>query len=413
MSFDLTTKQLDLKARARDLAAGIIAKNAADVDKSEQYPWENVKALKEAGFMGMTIPTELGGPGLNFLDANLVVEEMASYCGPTGRIAVEANMGAISAVVHYGTETQKRLAADLVLDGDKPAICITEPDAGSAASQMTTRAEKRGDKYIINGKKHWITGGGVSRLHLIFARVFDEKGSELGIGGFLAVRGESEGLKVGKREPTMGLRGIPETELIFENLEISEDMVLMPPSGFKRGFADLMNAYNSQRVGAGTVALGLAAGAYRNALNFSKEREQFGRPIAEFQGLQWMLADMSVQLEAARALLHKAALSAGHNGSPFPDPTLAAQGKIFTSEMALKVTTDALQVFGARGYSRNYPMERLARDARMFTIGGGTAQILRTVVASRILQSKLPQTRDGYTKLAEMEAARADLQAAE
>jgi len=413
MSFDLTTKQLDLKARARDLAAGIVAKNAAEVDKSEQYPWENVKALKEAGFMGMTIPTELGGPGLNFLDANLVVEEMASYCGPTGRIAVEANMGAISAVVHYGTETQKRLAADLVLDGDKPAICITEPDAGSAASQMTTRAEKRGDKYIINGKKHWITGGGVSRLHLIFARVFDEKGSELGIGGFLAVRGESEGLKVGKREPTMGLRGIPETELIFENLEISEDMVLMPPSGFKRGFADLMNAYNSQRVGAGTVALGLAAGAYRNALNFSKEREQFGRPIAEFQGLQWMLADMSVQLEAARALLHKAALSAGHNGSPFPDPTLAAQGKIFTSEMALKVTTDALQVFGARGYSRNYPMERLARDARMFTIGGGTAQILRTVVASRILESKLPQTRDGYTKLAEMEAARADLQAAE
>ena len=413
MSFELTTKQLDLKARARDLAAGIVATNATEVDKSEQYPWDNVKALKEAGFMGMTVPKELGGPGLNFLDANLVVEEMASYCGPTGRIAVEANMGAISAVVHYGTETQKRLAADLVLDGDKPAICITEPEAGSAASQMTTRADKRGDKYIINGMKHWITGGGVSRLHLIFARVFDEKGSELGIGGFLAVRGESEGLKVGKREPTMGLRGIPETELIFENLEISEDMVLMPPSGFKRGFADLMNAYNSQRVGAGTVALGLAAGAYRNALNFSKEREQFGRPIAEFQGLQWMLADMSVQLEAARALLHKAALSAGHNGSPFPDPTLAAQGKIFTSEMALKVTTDALQVFGARGYSRNYPMERLARDARMFTIGGGTAQILRTVVASRILESKLPQTRDGYTKLAEMEAVRTDLQAAE
>ena len=413
MSFGLTTEQIDLKVRARDLASGIIADNAAEVDKSEQYPWENVKALKEAGFMGMTIPKELGGPGCNFLDANLVVEEMASYCGPTGRIAVEANMGAISAVVHYGTESQKKLAADLVLDGDKPAICITEPDAGSAASQMTTRADKRGDKYIINGKKHWITGGGVSRLHLIFARVFDEKGSELGIGGFLAVRGQSVGLRVGTREPTMGLRGIPERELVFEDLEISEDMVLMPPSGFKRGFADLMNAYNSQRVGAGTVALGLAAGAYRNALAFSKEREQFGRPIAEFQGLQWMLADMSVQLEAARALLHKAALSAGHNGSPFPDATLAAQGKIFTSEMALKVTTDALQVFGARGYSRNYPMERLARDARMFTIGGGTAQILRTVVASRILESKLPQTRDGFTKLAELASARTILQAAE
>jgi len=413
MSFDLTTDQLGLRARARELASTLVADNAAEVDRTEEYPWDNVKALTDAGFMGMTVPKELGGAGRSFLEANLVVEEMASYCGPTGRIVVEGNMGAISAIIHYGTKSQQRLAADLVLAGDKPAICITEPDAGSAASLMTTRADKRGDGYIVNGKKHWITGGGVSRLHLIFARVFDEDGSELGIGGFLAIRGEAKGLHIGAREPTMGLRGIPETEVIFEDLEIPADMVLMPPSGFKRGFADLMNAYNSQRVGAGTVALGLAAGAYRNALAFAKEREQFGRPIAEFQGLQWMLADMSVQLEAARALLHKAALSAGHNGSPFPDATLAAQGKIFTSEMALKVTTDALQVFGARGYSRNYPMERLARDARMFTIGGGTAQILRTVVASRILEQKLPQTRDGFAQLAEQAERDARLEAAE
>lgn len=413
MSFDLTADQIDLRARARELASTLVAGNAAETDRSEQYPWDNVKALTEAGFMGMTVPKELGGPGRSFLEANLVVEEMASYCGPTGRIVVEGNMGAISAIIHYGTEAQKRMAADMVLAGDKPAICITEPDAGSAASQMTTRADKRGDKYIVNGKKHWITGGGVSRLHLIFARVFDEDRSELGIGGFLAIRDEAKGLRIGTREPTMGLRGIPETEVIFEDLEIPADMVLMPPSGFKRGFADLMNAYNSQRVGAGTVALGLAVGAYRNALAFAQEREQFGRPIAEFQGLQWMLADMSVQIEAARSLLHRAALSAGHNGSPFPDATLAAQGKIFTSEMALKVTTDALQVFGARGYSRNYPMERLARDARMFTIGGGTAQILRTVVASRILDRKLPQTRDGFSELAKRAEEAARLQAAE
>ena len=413
MSFDLTSDQIDLRARARELASTLVAGNAAETDRSEQYPWDNVKALTEAGFMGMTVPKELGGPGRSFLEANLVVEEMASYCGPTGRIVVEGNMGAISAIIHYGTEAQKRLAADMVLAGDKPAICITEPEAGSAASQMTTRADKRGDKYVVNGNKHWITGGGVSRLHLIFARVFDEDGSELGIGGFLAIRDEAKGLRIGTREPTMGLRGIPETEVIFEDLEIPADMVLMPPSGFKRGFADLMNAYNSQRVGAGTVALGLAVGAYRNALAFAQEREQFGRPIAEFQGLQWMLADMSVQIEAARSLLHRAALSAGHNGSPFPDPTLAAQGKIFTSEMALKVTTDALQVFGARGYSRNYPMERLARDARMFTIGGGTAQILRTVVASRILDRKLPQTRDGFTELAKRAEETARLKAAE
>ena len=281
------------------------------------------------------------------------VEELAAQCGVSGRIVVEGNMGAISAIMEYGTEAQKRLAADHVLSGDKLAICITEPDAGSAATQMTTRADRRGNTWVLNGTKHWITGGGVSRLHLVFARAFDEDGTELGIGGFLAIRDETPGLVTGEREPTMGLRGIPETEVHFRDMVVHEDMVVMPPSGFKRGFAELMNAYNAQRVGAGTVAMGLAKGAYERALAFAGEREQFGRPIAEFQGLQWMLADMSVQTEAGRALLYKAAASAGTNGSPFPDPTLAAQAKIFASEMAIKVTTDALQVFGARGYSRS------------------------------------------------------------
>ena len=178
-------------------------------------------------------------------------------------------------------------------------------------------------------------------------------------------------------------------------------MALIPPEGIKRGFAGLMNAYNGQRVGAGTVAMGIAAGAYELALEFSKERKQFGRPICEFQGLQWMLADMHIQIEATRLLLRKAA--AGNVKNPcnvceFPDMLEAAQAKIFASEMAIKVTNDALQIFGSSGYSRNFPLERMARDARMFTIGGGTAQILRTVVASALLEEKLPQTRDGYSK---------------
>ena len=399
MSFALTAAQEELRAKARDLAETVIAPRAAEVDRSEQYPWDNVKALTEAGFMGMTVPKELGGKGHSFLDVVLVIEEMAAQCGVTGRVVVEGNMGAISALLQYGSEWQRKIAAEHVLSGDKLAICITEPDAGSAATQMTTRADRRGDTYVLNGKKHWITGGGVSKLHLIFARVFDESGEELGIGGFIAFRDEDKGLVIGTREPTMGLRGIPETEVLFQDLELSADRLVMPPSGLKRGFADLMNAYNAQRVGAGTVALGLAEGAYRRALAFSKEREQFGRPIAEFQGLQWMLADMSVQIEAARALIWRAAATEGQNGSPFPDSLAAAQSKIFASEMAIKVTTDALQVFGARGYSRNYPMERIQRDARMFTIGGGTAQILRTVVASRLLERKLPQTRDGFAAL--------------
>lgn len=393
---ELSSQQMALKAKAAALSNGLLRKRAAQIDQSREYPWDVVEALKTERFMGMTIPKEYGGQGRSFLDTVLVIEEMARSCTVSARIAVEANMGAISTVMAYGTDAQRKRAADLVLAGDKPAICITEPDAGSDASGMKTRADKRGNRYVLNGSKHWITGAGVSRLHLIFARVFDEGGEELGVGGFLAVRGEAEGLRISKRETTMGLCGMPEGELVFEDLEITPDMVLLPPSGFRRGFVDLMNAYNSQRVGAGTVAMGIAAGALEHAVEWAKTREQFGRPIGEFQGLQWMLADMQTQLTASRLMLYAAASSRGPGGSSFPDPALAAQAKIFASEAAIKIVNDALQVFGARGYSRDFPLERMARDVRMFTIGGGTAQVLRTLVASKVLGWKLPQTRDGY-----------------
>jgi len=389
---ELNEAQLDLQNRARKLAQEVIGPRAAQHDIDQEYPWDNVKDLTKNGFMGMTVPKEFGGQGLSFHDTVIVIEEMSKVCGVTGRIVVEGNMGAISTIMKYGNDEQKKWAAKFVLEGDKPAICITEPDAGSAASQMTTRADKKGDKYIINGKKHWITGGGVSRLHMIFARVFDEIGEEQGIGGFLATRGD-EGLIIGKREPTMGLRSIPETEVMFENLEVSEEMLIKPPKGLAKGFAGLMNAYNSQRVGAATVAMGIAQGAYEQAMEYVQKREQFGRPICEFQGLQWMLVDMNIQLEASRQLIYKAARGAGDG---FPDIADAGRAKIYSSEAAIKITSDALQMFGAPGYSRNLPMERMLRDARMFTIGGGTAQILRTVVASQLLKRKLPQTRDGY-----------------
>jgi 3-sulfinopropanoyl-CoA desulfinase len=396
MDLGLSGDEIALQARARAFAADVVRPRAAAVDRDEQYPWDIVKALAEAGFCGMTIPKGLGGQGRSFLDAVLVIEEMAKACTVTSRIMVETNMGAISTVMAYGNEAQKQLAARLVLEGDKPAICITEPGAGSDATAMTTRADKRGDTYVINGKKHWITGAGVSRLHLIFARVFDDNGQDLGIGGFLAVRDEAKGLRMSRREQTMGLRGMPEGELIFENLEVPANMAVLPPSGFRRGFAELMNAYNSQRVGAGTVAMGVAAGALEYALEWVKTREQFGRPIGEFQGLQWMLADMQTQLTASRLMLYQAARSRGPDNSAFPDPMLAAQAKIFASETAIRIVNDALQFFGARGYSRDLPLERMVRDVRMFTIGGGTAQVLRTLVASKMLGWKLPQTRDGY-----------------
>ena len=376
-----------LIATAKTLADKTFAARAANIDASENYPRDNVADLTREGLMGMTIAREFGGRGLGLTDALRVVEQIARACGATGRIVVEANMGAIGAIMHYGNRAQKELASQLVLGGDKPAICITEPDAGSAANEMTTRADKRGDRFIINGKKHWITGGGVSKLHLIFARVFENNRAQ-GIAGFIGIKGAS-GLTIGKREPAMGLRGIPETEILFDNLEVPAEMALLNDDGAPLGFNKLMTAYNAQRLGAAAVALGLAQGAFEHALAYATQRHQFGRPIGEFQGVQWMLADMSIALDAARALLHQAADSA----APFPDRRLSAQVKIFAAESAVKITNDALQLHGAAGYSRERPLERMVRDARMFTIGGGTAQILRTQVGGALLGIKTPQGR--------------------
>lgn len=394
---DLTADQTALRDRARALAREI-APGAAETDRSEQYPWHVVRRMTECGFMGMTIPRALGGAGASYLDAVLVVEELAKVCAVAGRVAVEANMGAIGAVMAYGTEAQKRLAAGLVLQGDKPAICITEPEAGSAATEMRTTAVRQGDRWILDGQKTWITGGGVSKLHVVFARAI-ENGRELGIGGFIVARhgeGDPRGLIVARRIPSMGLKGMPEAELRFENLEVPDDMVLRAPGGFARGFGALMDAYNAQRCGAATVALGIAQGAFEEALDYAQRREQFGRPIAEFQGLQWMLADMAIALDASRALIWRAARSAGPAG--FPDRMLAAQAKVLASDTAIKVTNDALQLWGAAGYSRDNPMERHVRDARMFTIAGGTAQVLRNQIAAKLLGRRLPQTRDGYLR---------------
>ncbi|WP_051091563.1 3-sulfinopropanoyl-CoA desulfinase [Aureimonas ureilytica] len=398
----------DLMAAARDLAEREFRPRAAEVDRTEAYPWESVGKLAEAGFMGMTIPQAYGGRGLSYADTVMVIEEMARCCGAMGRITVEANMGGIGAIMRYGSEKQKRLAAELVLSGDKPAICITEPEAGSAATEMTTVAVRKGDRYVINGKKHWITGGGVSKLHLVFARLMED-GRSRGIAGFIAVRDETPGLVIGRREPAMGLRGIPETEVLFQDMEVGEDMIVVPPEGIERGFAGLMRAYNAQRVGAGTVALGIAQGAYEAAADYAMTREQFGRPIGEFQGLQWMIADMSIALAAARGLLRSAAATLVDG---FPEIRAAAQAKILASESAQTVTNAALQMHGAMGYSRNLPLERMARDARMFTIAGGTAQILRTQVAGSILGIKTPQTRHGYAELERAAASRPELRVA-
>ncbi|MEM9332944.1 MAG: 3-sulfinopropanoyl-CoA desulfinase [Pseudomonadota bacterium] len=399
----LATKPHLLQELAKEIAP-VFAERAGDWDQTRTYCWDNIPYLVDAGMMGMTLPREYGGLGASYHDCVLVIEEIAKACTLTARIVVEANMGGISAIMAYGTEEQKHFCAPIVLAGDKPAICITEPEAGSAATEMRTTARKRGDKFILNGTKHWITGGGISKLHLVFARVYDENDNELGIGGFIVHRDPENGVmpagfEVRRREHTMGLCGMPEAELHFEELEVDEKYAVVPKSGYQKGFAELMSAYNSQRVGAGTVAMGIAAGALEHAKRYLKEREQFGRPLAEFQGLQWMIADMDASIHASRLMLHEAAKSADTSPNGFPDMMMAARAKLFASEAAIKVVNDSLQMFGARGYGNKEPLERMYRDVRMFTIGGGTAQILRTQVASKLLGIKTPQTRDGYVSL--------------
>ena len=384
MDFDLTDSQREIRRKAREIAESKIAPKAAHWDETEEYPWENARILADAGFMGMNIPEEFGGPERPLIEAVLVVEEMAKVCGITGRIVVDSNMGVVGAIIKYGTEEQKKKYLPMVLAGDKPAIVITEPEAGSAATDMTTRAVLDGDEYILNGKKKWITGAGVSHINLVFARVV-HGGDEQGIGALIVELG-AEGFRIGERAFMMGLRGIPESEEIFENCRVpSENLVTV-------SFGRLMAAYNAQRVGAGTVALGLAEGAFAQAVEYAKKREQFGRPISEFQGLQWILADGRIQLDAARLLLHRAAVQEDPK-TGFPDMHLAAIAKTFSAEASIKVTNDALQIFGAAGYSRDLPIERMARDVRMFTIGGGTTQAQRNVIASGIFGRKFSQRR--------------------
>ncbi|MCI0548648.1 MAG: acyl-CoA dehydrogenase family protein [Candidatus Rokubacteria bacterium] len=380
MDFELTAEQRELQGRARELADSLFRDRAARWDASEEYPWDNVKDLVAAGFMGLTIPRAHGGPGASVLDVVLVIEQVARACGITARIVVEGSLGVVGALTAYGSEAQKRRYFPWVLEGEKPAIAITEPEAGSAATDLATRADEAPGGYRLTGEKRWITGAGTSRLYLVYCRMGARPGAE-GIGGVLVER-DTAGFRIGERERMMGLRGIPEGRLHFEGCHVAAEQVLVgPPDGFKK----LMQAYNGQRLGAATVALGLAQGAFELALGFAAERRQFGRPIGDFQGIRWKLADMAIALDASRLLIYRAAARAGHG---FPDPLEAAKAKTFAAEMAQEVTNQALQIHGAAGYSRGLAVERMVRDARMFAIGGGTVEMMRNVIADRLLPTR-------------------------
>ena len=388
MDFQLTKEQKQIVASLDEVGRDVFAKKAARWDENHEYPWENIEILKELGVLGMTIPEAYGGQESPLIDAVLAIETTAKYCGVTARVIVETNMGALGCVMAYGTDDQRKLVAQRILEeGDKPAIGMTEPEAGTALTDLSATAEKKGDSYIINGTKHWITGGGVSVSNLIFVR-FMEDGKDLGIGGILVDKG-TKGFTFGTVEKAMGLRGIPETELIFNDCKVPAENVVVKGDG-NEGFKKLMYGYNGQRVGASAVALGLAQGAHDLAVEHMKKRHAFSRPISEFQGLQWMMADSEMELNAARLLIYRAACNARDlpNNVRLPFMDEASMAKAYTGHAALDVVSESLQMFGAAGYSRSLPLERMFRDVRMFQIGGGTTQAQKNMIARSIFKKK-------------------------
>jgi len=388
MDFQLSDEQRRIVETVDEMGRKEFAAKASRWDKNHEYPWENIELLREANILGMTIPTEYGGQERPLIDAILAIETAAKYCGVTARIIVETNMGALGCVMAFGTDEQRKLVAHRILDnGDKPAIAMTEPEAGTALTDLQTRADKKGNTYVINGTKHWITGGGVSVTNLVFVRFFDD-GKELGIGGILVDKG-TPGFTFGTVEKALGLRGIPETELIFKDCEVPEENVVVPGDG-SEGFKNLMYGYNGQRVGASAVALGLAQGAHNLAIDWMKKRKAFGRSISEFQGLQWIMAEAEMELNAARLLIYKAACNARDlpNNVKLPYMDESSMAKAYTGHASFKVVSDSLQMFGAYGYSQDMPLERMLRDVRMFQIGGGTSQAQLNMIARSIFKRK-------------------------
>lgn len=387
MDFQLSDDQNAWVERTDRLARDAFAPVSARWDRDREYPRANVERLREEGYLGMTIPETFGGPGRSLLDVVLAIEEIAKYCGVTARVVVDSNVGALGAVMAYGTDDQREWLAERILEeGDKPAIAMTEPGAGTDLGALETTARRDGDEYVLDGHKHWITGGSVSRTYFVFARIVDANGDDRGIGGLL-VDADTPGLDVVGVEDALGVRGTPEGEIVFEECRVPADNVVVddPEDGFK----ELMRAYNAQRICASAVAVGIAQGAHDLAVEFMQEREAFGGTISDLQGPRWEMAEAEMELQAARTLLYRAAANARkleHNVQlPRLEDTSIA--KAYVADAAFEVVNDALQMFGARGYSKEYPLERMLRDVRMFKIGGGTTEAQKNMIAKSLFES--------------------------
>jgi alkylation response protein AidB-like acyl-CoA dehydrogenase len=375
----LTPQNIEFMERARDVAERVVRPLAAKHDVEQTYPWAFQKAIKEAGLSGVWIPKEYGGAGGSVLDLCLVVEQISRACGGMG-VAYAVNALGSFPILLGASEEQKQRWLPGIASGDKLiSFGLSEKEAGSDAGSMITKADKEGDDYVINGEKKWNTGGAVASLNTIFAVTQPGRGAR-GISAFVVEAG-TPGYRVGKHEDKMGIRCVPVVEIHLENCRVSKSQML---GGEGQGFRSAMMTLDLARPGVAAQALGLAQGAFELAVEYTGKRKQFGQSINSFQGIQWMLADMGTQIEAARALIHAAARAADAKAKNVSK--LSAMCKLFATDVAMMVTTNAVQLFGGYGYCKDYPIEKYMRDAKITQIYEGTNQIQRLVIARSILR---------------------------
>ena len=380
MDFRLTKEQELVQKMCREFAVNEVEPIAAEVDEQERYPYETVEKLQRYGLMGIQFPKELGGSGGDIICYTIAIEEMSRFCGTTGVIiSAHGTLGAWP-IYKYGTAEQKEKWLRPLISGEKiAAFGLTEPAAGTDAGGQQTEAVKQEDgSYILNGSKVFITGGGIADTYVVFAMT-DKSKKNKGISAFIVDK-DDPGFSIGKIEHKMGIRGSQTSELVFEDLRLPADRLLGKENG---GFKIALTTLDGGRIGIASQALGIAQGALDQAVAYMKERVQFGKPLASFQGLQWMVADMATKVDAARLLVRRAAFNE-EAGLPYAKE--AAMAKLFAAETAMEVTTKALQIFGGYGYIREYPMERMMRDAKITEIYEGTSQVQRMVIAGQILK---------------------------
>lgn len=379
MNFGLTREQELVRQMVREFAVKEVKPLAAEIDETERFPMETVEKMAKLNMMGIPFSKEYGGAGGDTLSYIIAVEELSKVCGTTGVILSAHTSLCASLINQFGNAAQREKYLIQLAKGEKiGAFGLTEPGAGTDAAGQQTTAVLEGDNYILNGSKIFITNGGVAETFIVFAMTDKSKGTK-GISAFI-VEKSFPGFSIGKKEDKLGIRGSSTTELIFENCIVPKENLLGQEG---KGFGIAMKTLDGGRIGIAAQALGIAEGALEEAVAYMKERKQFNRPLSAFQGLQWMIAEMDTKVEAAKNLVYKAAWL---KDAGMPYSVEAARAKLFAAEVAMDVTTKAVQIFGGYGYTKEYPVERMMRDAKITEIYEGTSEVQKMVIAGSVLR---------------------------